>query len=195
MSFKGQELPVFPLELVLYPGAKLPLRLFEPRYLDMAKRCLNEDIPFVIVAIDKENGAPAKVGTTATIGEWDVAEQGIMLVKTYGGERVRVGNLSVGEKGLITAPVTSMPFADLEVPEDLQQSAEILKRFITQIGTERFIAPFNYDDAGWVSFRLAEILPIRLQVRQMLLELDDGVERLRVLQRVLIDNKLIEGRA
>jgi uncharacterized protein len=195
MSFKGQELPIFPLELVLYPGAKLPLRLFEPRYLDMAKRCLNEDIPFVIVSVDKENSAPAKVGTTATIGEWDVAEQGVMLVKTYGGERVRVGNLSVGEKGLITAPVTSMPFADLEVPVDLEQSAELLKRFISQIGTERFIAPFHYDDAGWVSFRLAEILPIRLPVRQMLLELDDGVERLRVLQRVLIDNKLIEGRA
>jgi uncharacterized protein len=121
------------------------------------------------------------------------AEDNIILVKSRGGERVQIGPMVVGDKGLYSAPVYAKPLKPIAIDDSNRACAELLKRLIAQIGTERFAAPYQYDDAGWVSFRLAEILPLRLKVKQMLLELDNATERLSVIQRFLVENKLIEG--
>ena len=93
------ELPLFPLNTVLFPGGRLPLRIFEHRYIEMTKVCVRDDVPFGVCRIIRGDevsprgaGAPefAAVGTLARIESWDMPEQGILLVSVAGGTRFEV---------------------------------------------------------------------------------------------------------
>ena len=71
---KRETVPVFPLQTVLFPGSLLPLRIFEVRYMDMAKACLKEGSPFAVCLIKEgsEVGAPAlpePIGCLARIAD------------------------------------------------------------------------------------------------------------------------------
>ena len=59
------------------------------------------------------------------------------------------------------------------------------------MGSSRFAQPYRYDDASWVGFRLAEILPLRKAVKQKLLELTDPAARLAILHRFLREQGLV----
>ena len=73
----------------------------------------------------------------------------------------------------------------------LAESSEFLRKVIAGIGEERFAQPFDFDDASWVGFRLAEILPLRIDVKQKLLELTDATMRLAILHKFLQQQKLV----
>jgi Lon protease-like protein len=92
------ELPLFPLNTVLFPGMALPLNIFEPRYRQMIGECLERDSEFGVVLIreGREVGAPATpfmVGTTARITEHQRLEDGRMAIATVGGRRFRIERL------------------------------------------------------------------------------------------------------
>jgi uncharacterized protein len=194
---KRETIPIFPLGTVLFPGSILPLRIFEVRYMDMAKDCLRNATPFGVCLIreGEEVGAPAvpePIGCRARIGECDVEELGILKVKAEGLERFRIVSSEVNRQGLIIGEVEPIA-AEAEVRETagLAESAEFLRKAIAGIGADRFTGPFHFDDASWVSFRLAEILPLRIDVKQKLLELTDATLRLAVLHKFLRQQKLI----
>src|SRR5262245_12319732 len=89
------EIPLFPLNAVLFPGGLLPLRIFEQRYMDMVKVCLKEEKPLGIclLAEGQEVGdaaTPHNVGTVATIAEWDMLQLGVLSIKARGGQRFRI---------------------------------------------------------------------------------------------------------
>jgi Lon protease-like protein len=194
---KRELLPIFPLQTVLYPGALLPLRIFEVRYMDMARDCLRESRPFGVALIKEgqEVGAPAvpeKVGCIARIAECDMEELGILKVKAEGLERFRIVSSEVNRQGLIIGEVEKYePETDANDAAGLPECAEFLRKVIAGIGAERFAEPFLFEDATWVSFRLAEILPLRNDVKQKLLELTDATLRLAILHRFLRQQKLI----
>ncbi|HUP96609.1 MAG TPA: LON peptidase substrate-binding domain-containing protein [Usitatibacter sp.] len=194
---KRETLPIFPLQTVLYPGSLLPLRIFEVRYMDMARDCLRESRPFGVCLIKEgqEVGAPAvpeKVGSIARIAECDMEELGILKVKAEGLERFRIVSSEVNRQGLIIGEVEKYEAeADATDAAGLPECAEFLRKVIAGIGAERFAEPFNFDDATWVSFRLAEILPLRNDVKQKLLELTDATLRIAILHRFLKQQKLI----
>jgi Lon protease-like protein len=73
----------------------------------------------------------------------------------------------------------------------LAESAEFLRKVIAGIGAERFASRYRFEDASWVGFRLAEILPLRTDVKQKLLELTDAAARLAILHRFLQQQKLV----
>ena len=107
---KRETMPIFPLGTVLFPGAVLPLRIFEVRYMDMAKACLKDGSPFGVCLIreGEEVGAPAvpePVGCLARIAECDVEELGILKVKAEGLERFRIVSREVNRQGLIVGEV------------------------------------------------------------------------------------------
>jgi hypothetical protein len=194
---KRETIPVFPLGTVLFPGAILPLKIFEVRYMDMAKECLKSGRPFGVCLIREghEVGAPAvpeAVGCLARIGECDVEDLGILKVKAEGLDRFRIVSSEVSRQGLIVAEVEALA-AEAEVVEaqGLAESSEFLRKVIAGIGAERFAEPLRYGDATWVGFRLAEILPLRMDVKQKLLELTDATLRLAVLHKFLKQQKLI----
>ena len=194
---KRRTLPIFPLGTVLFPGSLLPLRIFEVRYMDLARACLRESSPFGVCLIreGEEVGTPAVpegVGCEARIADCDAEELGILKVRAEGLGRFRILSTEVNRQGLIVgeAEAIESEAAQPDAP-GLAESAEFLRKAIAGIGAERFAEPFAFDDASWVGFRLAEILPLRMDVKQKLLELTDASMRLAVLHKFLRQQELI----
>jgi Lon protease-like protein len=192
-----ETIPIVPLGTVLFPGALLPLRIFEVRYMDMAKACLKEGSPFGVCLIreGQEVGAPAVpegVGCLARIHDCDMEELGILKVRAAGLERFRVMSTETTRQGLVMGAVERLG-AEPQAPDSpgLAECAQFLRKVIAGIGPERFLEPFQYEDASWVSFRLAEILPLKTQAKQKMLELTDATLRLAVLHRFLRQQSLI----
>jgi Lon protease-like protein len=192
-----ETIPLFPLGTVLFPGTLLPLRIFEVRYMDMAKACLKEGSPFGVCLIreGQEVGAPAvpeNVGCLARIRDCDMEELGILKVRAEGLERFRIVSTETTRQGLVMGVVERFESeADAPNAPALAECAELLRKVIEGIGRERFAEPFRFDDASWVSFRLAEILPLKTEAKQKMLELTDATLRLAVLHRFLRQQKLI----
>jgi uncharacterized protein len=185
------QVPIFPLNAVLFPGGLLPLRVFEARYMDMTRDCMKRDAPFGVCLIREgsEVGSPAVpegIGCLAKILEWDMQQQGILNIKTRGGQRFRILESRAGPQGLISADVELIPAeAKAAVPEEFGPCARLLEMVVADQGKPIFAEPHSFDDASWVGYRLAEILPVPLVAKQKLLELSDSLGRLSILQRFL----------
>lgn len=194
---KRETVPIFPLQAVLFPGSLLPLRIFEVRYMDMARACLRDASPFAVCLIKEgvEVGAPAlpePIGCLARIAGCDMEELGILKVTAQGVERIRIVSSEVSRAGLVVAEVEE--HASEAVSDGMQglaESTEFLRKVIAGIGAQRFAAPLRFDDPTWVSFRLAEILPLRNDVKQKLLEVTDTTLRVAILHRFLRQQKLV----
>lgn len=186
------ELPLFPLATVLYPGAPLSLRIFEPRYLDMVRDCTRQGTGFgVCLILDGfevgDPALPAAVGTVATITDFHTTEEGLLGVVARGGARFRVERTRVRADGLLRGEVQLWPDEPpLEVPPEFGLLQTILERLVETLGPHWRDAPRSaYDDASWLGFRMAELLPLTNSERQRLLELDDPVQRLAELRDIL----------
>ena len=114
-------------------------------------------------------------------------------MRAEGTERFRITGSEVNKQGLIVGEIERFAAEpDAVEAQGLAECAELLRKMIAAIGEERFLAPFRFDDATWVGFRLAEILPLRPDVKQKLLEVTDAALRLALLHRFLRQQKLIE---
>lgn len=181
-------LPLFPLNTVLFPGAPLRLRIFEPRYLDMVSRCMREDSGFGVALIvnGREAGGAAQtvpIGTLARIVDFEQLDDGLLGITARGERRFRILHVHQESDGLNVCQVEwcdEEPRA--EVPPEQAVLAELLRRAVEQIGPAYGDFTPAYEDATWVGMRLAEILPLAAVERQEMLELNDGPERLRWLQ-------------
>jgi hypothetical protein len=176
---------------VLFPGGRLPLRIFEQRYMEMAKRCLKDQSPFGVCLIREgaEVGAPAtpnEVGTLARIASWDMPQLGVLQISARGERRFRILERRVQPDGLSVGRIELLADqADQPVPADLSSLVKLLERVIEQ-HPELFARPHGLDSCAWVSARLAELLPLPLEAKQALLEMDDAkarLERLKALVR------------
>lgn len=195
-SRAGETVPIFPLSTVLFPGSRLPLRIFEQRYMDMAKACLKHDSPFGVCLIREgaEVGTPAvpeAVGCLARLAEWDMDTVGILKVTAEGLERFRLRETRIGPAGLILGDIERIAPEPAAQPAELAESAAFVRKVVEALGPARFAPPLRYDDASWVGFRLAEILPLRMAAKQKLLELTDPVARLGILHRFLREQGLL----
>lgn len=186
------DISLFPLSTVLFPGGPLALRIFEPRYLDMVRDCTRNESCFGICLMLEaaETGAPAlpaAVGTLARIADFYTHPDGLLGINVEGGARFRVSRTRVRDNGLVRGEVNCWPDEPvLPVPPEFGLLSTILERLIEQVGGWWRAAPRErYDDASWVGFRLAELLPLSSAERQQLLELIDPLERLRVLRDAL----------
>lgn len=192
MGAEVSELPLFPLNTVLFPGGPLPLRIFEPRYLDMVSRCLKTNTGFGVVAIrsGSETGPASTfgVGTTADIVNWYQDDDGLLAILTVGRRRFRIRSVARRPDGLYTAAVTLLRAEPpVPLPEAYQRLATFLERAMGEEPSRYRGTDARFDDAGWVGGRLAELLPIELPLKQALLELDDPIDRLERLEPVLDD--------
>jgi Lon protease-like protein len=197
MSGTSQEIPIFPLGTVLFPGGLLPLRVFETRYMDMTRECMKEQKPFGVCLIKsgREVGEPAvpeEVGCLAHIQEWDMRELGVLSLRTQGGRRFRIRNREVNGQGLVRANVELIaPEPATSLPAEFAACANLLELVVADKSAAVFAEPHQFDDATWVGYRLTEILPVPQAAKQRLLELDDSVLRLQILYRFLEQRGLI----
>jgi uncharacterized protein len=184
------DLPLFPLNTVLFPGGRLPLRIFEQRYMEMAKACLRDRAPFGVCLIQEgvEVGAPAvpvETGCLALIAQWDMPQLGMLHITASGERRFRILERRVQRDGLARASVEVLPEdSESPLPENLAGCARLLERAIEQ-QPSFFEPPHRLDSCSWVSSRLAEVLPLPLKVKQELLELTDARARLQRINALL----------
>ncbi|MGQ0751707.1 MAG: LON peptidase substrate-binding domain-containing protein [Betaproteobacteria bacterium] len=191
MSVPGRtrEVSLFPLNTVLFPEGLLTLKVFEQRYLEMTKACLRDSAPFGVCLIREgsEVGHPAVpqgAGCLATIAEWDMPQLGVFHLVARGSERFRLLDTKVAPNGLIAGTVELFP---QERAAEMDPSCcEVLKLIIERAGAGNFPSPLKLDDAAWVSYRLAEVLPLDLAVREELLEIPETAARFIRLRDILI---------
>jgi uncharacterized protein len=194
-----REVALFPLHAVLFPGGMLPLRVFEPRYMEMTKTCLRDDETFGVCLIREgaEVGAPAlpeKIGCLARIVHWDMQQIGILQLVTRGERRFRICERRVQADGLARATVELLADeSDAPVPPTHQACVRLLRRALEERGGPPVEPPYRYESSAWVSARLAEILPLAPSARQRLMELDSGLERLAILHGLLAPHGAAEG--
>jgi Lon protease-like protein len=191
-----QELPIFPLHTVLFPGSVLPLRVFEARYVDMTRDCMKREAPFGICLIREGNevGAaalPEAVGCTARIADWDMQQLGVLSITAVGQQRFRIVDNRVAADGLITANVEFIAAEPSQpVPPENRVCISLLQAIIAQVGEKHVPPPHHFNDAVWVGYRLSELLPIQRAAKQKLLELEDSISRLQIISRYLEQNGL-----
>ena len=184
-----QEIPLFPLSTVLFPGGPLPLRIFEARYIDLVRRCLRENSGFGVVLIkegEESGSAPTEtydVGTYARIVDFSGQPDGLLGIEARGERRFRIHARSRARDGLNMADVEWLPEEiATPLPEEFADLQPALDYVLSQVGDPYESLERRLDDAGWVAGRLAEILPLPPAHKQQCLEIDDPVERLRYLR-------------
>ena len=184
----SQQLALFPLRSVLLPGAALGLRVFEPRHLDLVRGCLREGRCFgVCLLLDGDDlgdnkagpsAAPAAFGTEACIEDFGSGTDGLLTLRVRGARRFRVRRTRVRDNGLLLADVDwCRADGDDELRPEHALLGVLLQRILEQVGGEHARVA-RYDDAAWIGWRLAEVLPLHDSQRQELLQQDDPHARL-----------------
>jgi len=177
------QLPLFPLGTVLFPGGLLPLRIFEPRYLDLVRDSARSGGGFGICLIleGDEVGAPALPaahGCEARIVDFSTTADGLLGIVVQGERRFHVERTKVRDNGLIVADVC---WQSESPPERIRPEHQLLSVLLGRI-LEHAAAPFEkaeLEDADWVGWRLAEWLPLLMPHRQALLQENDPHRRLQ----------------
>jgi uncharacterized protein len=193
------QIPIFPLNTVLFPDGLLPLKIFEQRYMDMAKTCLRDSTPFGVCLIKEgqevgTQSIPESVGSLANIADWDMPQLGVLQIKARGGQRFFINSYQDNGAGLLIAEVDLLEAeAEMKLPDEHQPCAIALRTLMMKAGEEHFFSPHRFDDAAWVGNRLAELLPIPLPVKQMMLELSDSKMRLGTMHQFLHRMRLLSA--
>jgi len=191
------ELPLFPLQAVLFPGGLLGLTVFEARYLDLVTECLRERRPFGVVAlrsgqeVRRPNQAVSfeDAGTLAELISIDSDRPGVLLVSCRGTQRFHVVSSRQRADGLWTARTELVADDDVLAPAAAQVAtvrglAEAIAALKAK-GTTPFLEPYRFDDAGWVANRWCEILPISQAAKHKLMTLEDPMARLQLVDDYL----------
>jgi Lon protease-like protein len=201
-----QPLSLFPLNLVLFPGAVLGLRVFETRYLDLVSACMKSGAVFGVVCLRKgdETTRSARqvefeaVGVLARIDDVDAEQAGILRVRCSGLSRFRrLGDAWQRDDGLWQSAAEGIPDDPVRTPgpamlQTVNALAEAIRK-LRQLDKVPFAEPYRLDDAGWVANRWCELLPVPLAAKQKLMELADPVIRLSIVDGYLRDKKVVLG--
>ncbi len=187
-----ESLPLFPLQTVLLPGASLGLRLFERRYIDMVRECGRSGCGFGVCMILDGNEAgvpatPAAFGTEAVIEDFGNSADGLLTLRVRGARRFHVERTRVRDNGLIVGEVEWRQAESLDrVRPEHALLSTLLQHFLEKVGGEYSKAPQSkFDEAAWVSWRLAEFMPLVDAHRLSVLQQDDPHARLEQLLQLM----------
>ena len=199
-----QDVAIFPLSTILFPGGVLPLRIFEARYMDMVRECMKSDRPFGICQITRgtETGLPAeheRIGCLARITEWDMEQLGLLNIRVVGAQRFNILERRAGRNALIRAHVALIDEDPVvAVPQDLVCCQELVRRLVAELEKDeprlehRLVAsPYRFESASWVGNRLCEFLPIPPKTKQKLMEMDEPLTRLYRVKQFLEQHKIL----
>ena len=185
------QVPLFPLNVVLFPGGPLPLRIFESRYVDMISERMQSEGPFGVLLIREgsEAGGPAStydIGTLARITDFYQGSDGLLGVTAIGEQRFRLLSAERAADGLNVGTIELLPDEpDVPLPEEYEPLADILAAVLDDLGKLYESLPRQLGSAGWVANRFLEILPIRIEEKQALLDNNDPMGRLMLVREVL----------
>jgi len=190
------ELPLFPLGTVLFPGGVLPLRIFEPRYLDMIANCMRDSSPFGVVLL-RRGGEVMKdshtsevefhdVGTEARVFDFSQTEKGILAVVASGERRFVVESAESASDGLMIGHVSLLADeCDSEITEEHGELLKVLIELMKHPLVQELKLDVDLTKAQSVSYRLSDLLPVAPEEKQKLLEMDSAKERLSRLRKII----------
>ena len=191
-------IPLFPLNTVLFIDGQLPLRIFEPRYVDMVGRCMREQAGFGVVLIragqearltaQPQQPSFCEFGTYAEITDFDQLPDGLLGIVGTGKRNFQVLSVREREDHLLLADVEFLPEEpELRLPDEYRPLSELLSKLLDHPAARRMYAQVLVDlnDARSVSWRLAELLPVEPAVKQAVLVLPTAQERLAELNRIV----------
>ena len=198
-------LPLFPLDMVVCPNGRIPLKIFEARYLDMVRNCLRNKSSFAIVTIlpegetDPEGNFPfANVGTIVSIDEADVTTVGLMMIVCIGQQRVKVESFTQQLDGLIIGEVRNIPNdIFMSIPGDLILAQRVLKQLLNNLADQDstfknmpVVEPYEFDNATWVSNRWVELLDLPMLQKHRLMQMASPILRLELICDILSANNI-----
>lgn len=180
-----ESLPLFPLPLVLFPGARTQLRIFESRYLEMTRECSAGGTGFGVVhfspADENKPARHAAIGTEAVIEDFSTLDDGLLGITVRGSRRFRIRATRAREDGLIIGDVEWLP---AEPRLAVQPEHAVLQNILRELLQHRAFADMidaDADDASALGMALASVLPLETQSAQELLAVTDPHDRLRAL--------------
>ena len=201
---RPNEIPLFPLQSVLFPGGTLDLQIFEQRYLDMVAQCLKHDSGFGVILIEdgKEvlanagQAAPSvvRVGCYSKIIDFDQNQHGLLNIRIRGEHKFRIVDYFESASRLMVAEVAFLEMEPVISTTDKDQGLiELLQTLLKHPAVKLDPKDIQFEDAALLGGRLSELLPLTNSIRQRLLELKDPVKRLRNLERILDELQSREG--
>ena len=192
------DIPLFPLNIVLFPGGRFDLQIFERRYIDLVSHCMRTGSGFGICLLksgDETNGnnlnqTVYNTGTYAKIVDWDQLESGLLGITVEGAVKFVAQDFWKEEDDVLHA---SVEFSDIESTEadviPLGDEYTALSELLRNLEDHPLVAGRNlsidYSDLRQLGWRLSELIPLGIDVRQELLELNDPVERLSKIETLV----------
>ena len=189
------ELPLFPLSGVLLPGGRVPLQIFEQRYLDLVRESMKSGEPFGIVWIRRgaevaqRGRASAELGdwgTFARIVDWDQLDNGLLGITIQGEGRFDLFETRHRTNGLVVGDVEERPVPPPApmVPE-WQSIRDVLESLALHPHVQRLNLQLDYDDAWQVGWTLVQLLPLEEYIKYELLGLDAAEDLMGELDLIL----------
>ena len=191
------DIPLFPLPLVLFPGSKLTLQIFEPRYLDMVKHCMREELGFGIVMIrdgdqvlrlaNQKLPLIAQCGTYCTIVDFDQRPNGLLQITIEGQVKFTVRDQYEKPDRLMMAGIEFLPLEEeTPVPDDKRHLADLLVTLNSHEAVKVLDLKFDLDVSRDVGSKLSELLPCSNDFKQRMLEMMDLAARLVEIEAQLL---------
>ena len=186
-------IPLFPLSQGLFPDGMLPLQIFEVRYLDLMKRCHQNQVPFGVawlrsgreVQVPGEEPLMHSHGCLAHIREFEQVQPNFFRLICQGGLRFELTSVSPGPLGVWQGQVNYLPQdPEIELPQHLQSHADRLGKVIATAQKQGVLerlpifAPYHLDQCGWLANRYAEAIEAEPAIKQQLLSEPDPLKRM-----------------
>lgn len=195
-----QEIPLFPLQLVLFPGGRLDLQIFERRYIDLVRDCMRTETGFGVCLLKQgqetiEAGAQQTIhrtGTYANIIDWDQLSNGLLGITVEGSAKFTIEDCWAAESGVLTANVRfsendSVGKETVPIDDDFNALTQLLQNLESHPAVEQKNLIIDYDNLWDLGWRLAELIPIENAKKQFLLEMDDPWERIESIEQLVSD--------
>lgn len=182
------DIPLFPLHVVLFPDMPLPLHIFEPRYREMILRCREEKSQFGIILIQSgadigAEAVPRQIGTLARIAQYEELPDGRMNILIFGESRFRI-NRTFHDKPYLSASVELVQEEAAEA-EPLQPAfdsvASLFRTYLQSLFamTGRTLSTLQLpQEPEYLSYAVASVLQVPPHEKQALLEMTDTAQRL-----------------
>jgi Lon protease-like protein len=195
-----QDISLFPLRVVMFPGSRLDLQIFERRYLDLVSHCMRNDVGFGVcllregeeVVREASRQTIHRTGTYCKIVDWDQLDNGLLVITIEGVAKFRISDCWQGDDGVLEATVDfSAQDRTGEDPIPLDDAYDALVDLLQNLEhhpmVEQKNLSINYDNLWDLGWRLGELIPIEVDKKQQLLEIDDPWERISAIEKLVAD--------
>lgn len=186
------DLPIFPLNMVLFPGCQLDLQIFEARYLDMIGQCMKQGSGFGVVCIIKGDetgevpGMFSRLGCEARIVDFQQQANGLLGIRVEGGRRFSFTDYQVRPDRLVVAQVQWLDeHRDQPLQEEDEDLLALLKALAEHPLVEALGMGLEPQGQQALAYQLAYLLPFSEREKVHLLEIADPDERLERIQTYL----------